>query len=292
MRTNVAAQAPDCRVCAAAPLRYVKLLHGEYWHDDVPLFCCQGCRCWFTFPQRLEGATDLSRVNSVEWHLRGLAHNERKIRALLDLLDRRRWAQGTPRRFLDIGCALGHAVAEAARRGYEAVGIEPEASAADYARRVMGVRVESTFFRRGVLGDDPFDVVVLDNVLEHVPDPGALVHDIAVSLRPGGVLFLGVPPVEWIRRLMSVSWWMPSSAPTRDWRGALARSRVVGFLAWRDTFGFPNGHINYFSERGIRALAHGHGLRVEQQFHAQAWRPVVYPWLGLTTGYWILRKPD
>jgi hypothetical protein len=29
---------------------------------------------------------------------------------------------------------------------------------------------------------------------------------------------------------------------------------------------------------------------VEQQFHPQRWRTHLYPRLGLTSGFWILRK--
>lgn len=279
----------NCRICGHAPLRFVKLLHGELWHDDVPLLACAGCASWLTIPERFEGEAELGRVNSVAWHLQGLAYNQCKVRALFDLLEERGWAT-PPGRFLDIGCALGHAVAEAQRRGYAAVGFEPEPTAAEYARRVMNVDVECRFFVRGARGEAPFDVIVLDNVLEHVTHPRDLVQDIADSLSPQGVLFLGVPPVSWLHRWTSVSWCMPAAKPTRDWRGRLARSRSLGFLAWRDTFGFPDGHINYFSGRAVALLAAQHGLRVEQQFHPRRWRARLYPWLGLTSGFWILRK--
>ncbi len=195
------------------------------------------------------------------------------------------------RRFLDIGCALGHSLKEAANWGYEAHGFEPEAKSARYALEVSRVNVHQGYFVYGALDGMKFDVVMLDNVLEHVPEPHAIFSDIARTLRPNGIFFLGVPPAEWIRRLTSISWVMPSRRPTVDWRGTVSRSRFVRFLAAMDTFGYPDGHVNYFSARGIDILARESGLRIEQQFHHQAFRVRAYPFLGLTTGFWILRSP-
>lgn len=41
--------------------------------------------------------------------------------------------------------------------------------------------------------DAAFDTVVLSDVLEHIPTPGALLADVARVLRPGGTLLLNVP---------------------------------------------------------------------------------------------------
>ena len=281
-----------CRVCRARPLAFVKVLHGEYRHRDVPLYRCAACKCLFTLPQRYEDETDLGHVNSIEWHLMGLPYNQRKARALFQLIERRRWVRGPEKQFLDIGCALGHALAEAEKWGFEARGIEPEAVAAAYAKDVTKVNVHHGYFAFGALGGMTFDVIMLDNVLEHVPEPAVLFGEIARTLKSGGVFFLGVPPVEWIRKLTSISYIMPERRPTKDWRTRVSESRRFRFLSPMDTFGYPDGHVNYFSGRGVAMLARDHGLRVEQQFHAQTWRSKVYPWFGLTTGFWILRKVD
>jgi SAM-dependent methyltransferase len=279
-----------CRICEGDAVRFVRWVHGEYRHDDVALFRCEGCESWMTTPEAPERAEDLGQVNSVAWHLSGLEYNQRKVRALFARIEERGWVRREGRRFLDIGCALGHAVAEAGRWGYEAMGVEPEETAAEYAERVTRVRVERGFFTRSRPGGAAFDVISLDNVLEHVEAPHELMGDIAARLTAGGVLFLGVPPVDWARRWTSVSLLAPAGKPARDWRGEMSGNRWLAPLSWRDTFGFPNGHINYFSARGIGVLAERHGLRVEEQFHAQGWRPGVYRWLGLTTGFWLLRK--
>jgi SAM-dependent methyltransferase len=284
-----AAPLSQCRVCLGLALQFVKYVHGEYRHGDVPLFRCRECSCFFTTPGRFEDATDLSAVNSIEWHLRGLPYNLKKVRALFSLIQRRGWAARADRRFLDIGCAVGHSLKEAESWDYEAYGFEPEARAAMYAREVNRVNVTHGYFAYGALDGMKFDVIMLDNVLEHVPEPRALVYDISRTLRPDGIIFIGVPPVDWLHRMTSISWVMPSSQPTVDWRGIVSRIRFVRGLSTWDTFGYPDGHVNYFSARGIEMLVRDCGLRVEQQFHHQSLRAQLFPFCGLTTGFWILR---
>ena len=221
----------------------------------------------------------------------GLPYNQLKVRELFSLIQNRGWDGRVDRRFLDIGCALGHSLQEAENCGYEAYGFEPEATSAAYAREIGRVNVQHGYFRYGALDGMTFDVIMLDNVLEHVPEPRALFSEVSRTLRPGGVVFLGVPPVDWIRRLTSISWMMPSHRPTVDWRGTVSRTRFLRFLGAMDTFGYPDGHVNYFSARGLELLAEENGLRIEQQFHSQPVRVALYRLFGVTTGYWIARAP-
>ena len=50
----------------------------------------------------------------------------------------------------------------------------------------------------GAIDDGPYDSVVMINVLEHVEDDVAALHDAWKALRPGGRLILWVPAMEWL----------------------------------------------------------------------------------------------
>ncbi len=80
------------------------------------------------------------------------------------------------------------------RRGWLAHGIEPSRQAAAHARG-LGAPVTEGFFnddQRRALGR--FDVVHLNNVLEHVPDPDRILIGLAHGLlEPGGVICVNVP---------------------------------------------------------------------------------------------------
>lgn len=103
---------------------------------------------------------------------------------------------------LDVGCGYGHTAIELARRCHCVVGIEPSQPLAEVAHR-LGVESSLgnvTFRNEGVdrLHEaDAYDLVVLDNVFEHLPNQPEAIEKIATALKPGGVLFLLVPNKLW-----------------------------------------------------------------------------------------------
>jgi SAM-dependent methyltransferase len=99
----------------------------------------------------------------------------------------------SPGRLLDVGCSGGFFLAHAAGRGWDVLGIEPSAQAAAHARG-LGVPVVERFLDEldwAALGT--FDAVHLKLVLEHLPDPAAVLAAVHARLRPGGVLCVQVP---------------------------------------------------------------------------------------------------
>ncbi len=101
---------------------------------------------------------------------------------------------GPGARVLDAGCGTGRVGIELARRGYEVVGVDSDASMLAVARErapELDWRLEDlTAFRT----EEPFDLVVAaGNVLVYLAEgtePAALAS-MAASLRPGGLLVSG-----------------------------------------------------------------------------------------------------
>ena len=109
-------------------------------------------------------------------------------------------------RLLDVGCGHGLLLDEARRRGYDVEGLELSASAAAYAREVLGLRVHEHTLdeHRG----DGYAAVVLADVLEHLDDPAAAIRRCRELLRPGGVLCLVTPdPSSLTARVAGPRWW-------------------------------------------------------------------------------------
>ena len=112
------------------------------------------------------------------------------FRSRLDMLSR----FCLPGALLDIGAGKGEFVAEANKRGWQAVGVEPSGRFAAFARERHAADV-----RVGLLGPNlglpaaSFDAVTLNHVLEHVDAPESLLRVAAGFLRPNGVLFIEVP---------------------------------------------------------------------------------------------------
>jgi SAM-dependent methyltransferase len=148
----------------------------------------------------------------------------------------------TRRRLLDIGCGPGFFLKTAMARGWSGHGVEPSAQAAAHARG-LGADVTEGFFGAGLAASLPrFDAVTLTNVLEHVPDPVAILQSAIGLLDKGGVLCVGVPndfsPLQIAAR---------SAKNTGDW-----------WLA-------PPHHLNYFDFDSLSALLQRLGLTVTER---------------------------
>ncbi|MDH0866846.1 class I SAM-dependent methyltransferase [Mitsuaria sp. GD03876] len=98
-------------------------------------------------------------------------------------------------RLLDVGCntgAFGEAV-KAARPGTEVWGVEPDAGAAERAGHHLDHVMQGYFGAGLTLPEGHFDVIVFNDVLEHMPDPWAALNHAAPLLAPGGQVVVSLP---------------------------------------------------------------------------------------------------
>ena len=101
-----------------------------------------------------------------------------------------------PGRLLDVGCGNGQFLATAAAVGWNATGIDFDEQAVAAARRLPGVRAEVGDLMDQAFPAAAFDAIVLNNVIEHVPDPVATFAECARLLRPGGRLVMITPNLD------------------------------------------------------------------------------------------------
>jgi 2-polyprenyl-3-methyl-5-hydroxy-6-metoxy-1,4-benzoquinol methylase len=112
-------------------------------------------------------------------------------------------------RLLDVGCGHGALLYEAEQRHWEAVGVEPNKEKARYASEKFGVSVFAGYLEDSDLPDDYFDVVVMEEVLEHLPNPFNLLLQVRRVLKGDGALFLTTPDIESFEaRLLRERWVM------------------------------------------------------------------------------------
>jgi 2-polyprenyl-3-methyl-5-hydroxy-6-metoxy-1,4-benzoquinol methylase len=98
-------------------------------------------------------------------------------------------------RLVEVGCAGGFFLDEARRRGFEVAGVELNEKMVSHARLALGLhvihgRVEDIEHDRV-----PFNchVIVLMDVIEHIPDPYAFFHKVCHWLTPGGCVLIRGP---------------------------------------------------------------------------------------------------
>ncbi len=146
------------------------------------------------------------------------------------------------RRILDVGSGPGYFLLTGQERGWQAQGIEPSIRAAEHARE-LGVPVVNGFFGEETApGLGTFDVVHMSEVLEHIPDPRALVATAASVIEPGGLLYVMVP-----------NEYSPFQKVLRE---------TCGFEPW---WLAPPHHINYFDLDSLARLLESQGLEVVER---------------------------
>lgn len=163
------------------------------------------------------------------------------------LVLRRIEAETEGRSVLDIGCYDGALLAATSAR-WQRFGIEPSTAASRTARE-LGVQILAPSLEGLDLADgadDPetplppgaarFDVVCAVDVVEHVPDPAALMARMARRLSPGGLLIVSTGDLD-----------------ARSWR-------ATGGSYWYCSF--PE-HISFLSEGWLRGWADARAMRLE-----------------------------
>jgi SAM-dependent methyltransferase len=151
------------------------------------------------------------------------------------------------RSILDVGSGPGYFLLHGKRRGWQTLGIEPSKQAASHSRE-LGLDIEDDFLdERTVKKIGTFDVVHMNDVLEHIPDPFSMLKMTHRLLRSDGLIYVVVPndynPIQYALR---------TSCNFRPWWVA------------------PPHHINYFNFQSLGRLLGRTGFRV-------IWQEATFP---------------
>jgi SAM-dependent methyltransferase len=166
---------------------------------------------------------------------------------------------------LDLGCADGALTMEFARTAHARSVHGVEVTPADaVAARERGIQVAEADLNRPLPFDDgAFDVVVSNQVIEHLADTDCFVSEIRRLLKPGGLAITSTENLaSWHNVAALVLGWQPFSLTNVSLRtpgvgNPLAIHRTAeepGPSSWE--------HIRVFAHRGLRELFEAHGFEV------------------------------
>lgn len=212
-------QHTDCIVCGSKRKEvlaqqsfddhYLELIDPAYQKEQRSLSLCSDCGFVFHDPRLDEAdmATLYNKFRDASFRqetpdeyfdrITGLppekSENYAKVQWLKDNL-----AAMAPGKVLDIGCGGGVFMYTLTKQipGWQGYGIEPTIAFAELAARRLGRPVLAEAYRPGLFPDVKFDLITINQVLEHVADPVDFLKGVQAELAEGGRIYLEVPDVE------------------------------------------------------------------------------------------------
>jgi SAM-dependent methyltransferase len=165
-------------------------------------------------------------------------------------------------RVLDVGCGNGSELAlPLAHDGFHITGVDTHAPSIEHAGR-DAQDLENASFVCGCVEDlkeEPFDIVILSEVLEHVAEPGELLSASVRHLSDDGIMIVTVP--NGFGEFEIDSWLF------RKLRG----QRIVDALYRKEqevvaaTDNHRDGHVQFFTRRRLRRLFEQCALTIFRQ---------------------------
>ena len=105
--------------------------------------------------------------------------------------------KASKKKLLEIGIGSGAFLQAAMEAGWEVYGIEASPELAEDARQRLGIEVFTGYLEEYNHGfGSSFEAVVMNHVLEHIPEPKATLARVRQWLKPDGILHLAVPNVS------------------------------------------------------------------------------------------------
>jgi len=208
------------------------------------------------------------------------------------------------RRILDVGSGPGLFLLRGRERGWSVRGIEPSAQAAAYSRDQLGLEISESFLEPTLavrLGR--FDAVNLGEVLEHLPDPAAMLSLVHGLLDPGGLICLVVPndfnPFQRIlqEHLGYRPWWVapPHHLNYFDFPSLADLVRRSGFQVIRQEASFPIDLFllmgeNYVDQPELGRICHGRRKRFDLALLEHGGEPLHRAWSEALAGLGLGRE--
>lgn len=204
---------PDatCNLCGASDPRVL------FRRDEATFLQCRGCGLEWVYPQpSLEEMRELYSnpryFNTDNISQYGYSEYLRNKHLVVNLCSQRldeieHFTRRETGHLLDVGCATGTLLEMSRLRGWQVSGVDLSAFATRIARDYYALDVKTGELAEASYPADYFDVLVMDDLIEHVLDPTGLVLEASRILKPGGLLTLNTPNRAGLwHRLMGHRW--------------------------------------------------------------------------------------
>ncbi|MBF0516000.1 MAG: class I SAM-dependent methyltransferase [Nitrospirae bacterium] len=204
-----------CKVCGTdTDDLIIESIAGDFGTYGV--FYCPGCGVGITSP--VPSNEDLKRLYAVGGYRektgkRFIPFVEYFILLFRHMRKNRIEKYVKKGRILDIGCGRGLFLNVMKNGGWEVAGVEFDEAAASNASAFYGIEVISGEPRTWTFPPASFDVITLNHVLEHIPDPKELIQSCHRLLKNGGLMVVAVPNLDGIQSRIGRKNWFHLDVP-------------------------------------------------------------------------------
>ena len=151
----------------------------------------------------------------------------------------------SPGKLLDVGCGEGSFLSHAKELGWDVYGTELSQDGCNLAQEQWGIKTFCGRLEDAKFPNAEFDVVTLWHLIEHVPDPSALVREVKRITRPGGFILFACPNRH---------------CPPFQFAYRVGRGKPYQLYSVNDR----EQHISHFSVKSLRRLLEDEGLHVQR----------------------------
>lgn len=190
---------------------YLDLVDPSYQSLERSLLSCVGCGFVYHDPQLDEGDAQvlyekfrdfMFRNESADEYFDRITNyspeeseNYQKVKWIKEVVPAHVNKGG---KLLDVGCGGGVFLYTFLQNtdGWSTWGIEPTSAFAELAARRLNCPVVAAAYTRGIFKNVKYDLITVNQVLEHLLDPLKFLTDISSELNEGGYLYLEVPDIS------------------------------------------------------------------------------------------------
>lgn len=268
-----------CKLCSSECIKKYALI-GNRTKQNIMAYYCQNCAIHFC--ESLDFDYNDSDENIISYYENASDYIQSRQHKIFSFIRDNFCKQ--PGVFLDIGSGIGYSLKVAQELGWYAVGVEPNNTLENYSRNVLKLNTVNGYLSKDMiktlkelLPEGSADYILVDNVLEHIPDPVDFFQNALSLLKPGGLILIAIPAVDWLRLGLA----------------SISSIRQNSTSAQINLFYDPEQHVNYFSRKAIKILVDKVGgckLTNFQFHHSKLLNGRMARIMNFETGYYFIVK--
>jgi len=214
-----------CPVCDNFKFKKLINLHDDRYGEPnlYSIKVCTQCGHYCTFP-RIKNDQISSLYGNFyprkNINIKSIIEEARKERSKFSRFFR--WLKGTNNQgqfyakkddfFLDIGCGSGVSLIEAKYLGANAFGLEADPNV-EKISKALNLNIFQGKLEDSPFKDKKFDLIVLNQVIEHIPEPDILLKKLATKLTKNGWIIISLPNVNSFWRFLFKERWINWHVP-------------------------------------------------------------------------------